>query len=137
MLVCWGFSFRQTRRRRLGHHGFVGQLTGMVVGGVIREDLRLWSLLRFLWLLFHVYFLICSSTIYYWVIWFQIYILICNSYSSFCKHIISLLSLYNAYGRENAYTITFQEDPNDPTKTQAVQTTLFRWVPSITYNFKF
>lgn len=46
-------------------------------------------------------------------------------------------SLYNAYGRENAYTITFQVNPNDPTKTQAVQTTLFRWVPSITYNFKF
>lgn len=46
-------------------------------------------------------------------------------------------SLYNAYGRENAYTITFQQDLNDPTKTQAVQTTLFRWVPSITYNFKF
>jgi len=46
-------------------------------------------------------------------------------------------SLYNAYGRENAYSLTFQEDPNDPTKTQAVQTTLFRWVPSITYNFKF
>ncbi|MGD9992205.1 MAG: carboxypeptidase-like regulatory domain-containing protein [Salinivirgaceae bacterium] len=46
-------------------------------------------------------------------------------------------SLYNAYGRENAYTITFQEDPDDPMKTQAVQTTLFRWVPSITYNFKF
>ena len=46
-------------------------------------------------------------------------------------------SVYNAYGQENAYTITFQQDPNDPTKTQAVQTTLFRWVPSITYNFKF
>ncbi len=46
-------------------------------------------------------------------------------------------SLYNAYGRENAYTITFQQDPKDPAKTQAVQTTLFRWVPSITYNFKF
>lgn len=46
-------------------------------------------------------------------------------------------SLYNVYGRENAYTITFQQDPNDSTKTQAVQTTLFRWVPSITYNFKF
>jgi len=46
-------------------------------------------------------------------------------------------SLYNAYGRENAYTITFQQDPDDPAKTQAVQTTLFRWVPSITYNFKF
>lgn len=46
-------------------------------------------------------------------------------------------SLYNAYGRENAYRIDFQEDPNDPTRTQAVQTTLFRWIPSITYNFKF
>lgn len=46
-------------------------------------------------------------------------------------------SLYNAYGRENAYSITFQQDPNDPAKTQAVQTTLFRWVPSVTYNFKF
>jgi hypothetical protein len=47
------------------------------------------------------------------------------------------ISCYNAYGRENAYSITFQQDPNDPTKTQAVQTTLFRWVPSLTYNFKF
>ncbi|MFH0896036.1 MAG: TonB-dependent receptor [Bacteroidota bacterium] len=46
-------------------------------------------------------------------------------------------SLYNAYGRENAYSITFQQDPIDPTKTQAVQTTLFQWVPSFTYNFKF
>ena len=46
-------------------------------------------------------------------------------------------SLYNAYGRENAYTITFQQDPDDISKTQAVQTTLFRWVPSVTYNFKF
>ncbi|MBN9297883.1 MAG: TonB-dependent receptor [Filimonas sp.] len=46
-------------------------------------------------------------------------------------------SLYNAYGRENAYTITFQQDPDDATKTQAVQTTLFKWIPSIAYNFKF
>lgn len=46
-------------------------------------------------------------------------------------------SVYNAYGRENPYSITFQQDPNDPTKTQAVQLSLFRWVPSITYNFKF
>ncbi len=46
-------------------------------------------------------------------------------------------SVYNAYGRENAYSIDFQPDPNDPSKTQAVQTTLFRWIPSITYNFKF
>ena len=46
-------------------------------------------------------------------------------------------SLYNVYGRENAYTITFEDDPNDASKTQANQTSLFRWVPSITYNFKF
>jgi hypothetical protein len=46
-------------------------------------------------------------------------------------------SLYNAYGRENPYSIAFQQDPGDPTKTQAIQYALFRWVPSITYNFKF
>ncbi|MEN9686198.1 MAG: hypothetical protein RLZZ28_1984 [Bacteroidota bacterium] len=46
-------------------------------------------------------------------------------------------SLYNVYGRENAYSIAFQDDPNDPSKTQSEQTALFRWVPSITYNFKF
>jgi hypothetical protein len=46
-------------------------------------------------------------------------------------------SLYNVYGRENAYAITFRDDPDDPSKTQALQTSLFRWVPSVTYNFKF
>ena len=46
-------------------------------------------------------------------------------------------SLYNAYGRDNAYSIRFQQDPNDKTKTQAVQTSLFKFVPSITYNFRF
>jgi len=46
-------------------------------------------------------------------------------------------SLYNAYGRDNAYMIRFQEDPNDPSRTQAVQTSLFKFVPSVTYNFKF
>ncbi len=46
-------------------------------------------------------------------------------------------SCYNVYGRQNPYTIDFQPDPHDPTRTQAVQTTLFRWVPAVTYNFKF
>ena len=46
-------------------------------------------------------------------------------------------SLYNAYGRENAYTITFRDNKDNPNKTEAVQTSLFRWVPSISYNFKF
>ena len=46
-------------------------------------------------------------------------------------------SVYNLYGRENAYSIVFQNDPNDPTKTQALQYALFRFIPSVTYNFKF
>ncbi len=46
-------------------------------------------------------------------------------------------SVYNVYGRENPYFIQFQDDPANPKKTQAVQYSLFRWVPSITYNFKF
>jgi hypothetical protein len=46
-------------------------------------------------------------------------------------------SCYNVYGRENAYSITFRQDPDDATRTQALQTTLFRWVPSVTYNIKF
>ena len=46
-------------------------------------------------------------------------------------------SIYNAYDHWNAYSINFQPDPNDPTKTQAVQTTLFGIIPAITYNFKF
>jgi len=46
-------------------------------------------------------------------------------------------SVYNVYGRSNAYAINFQEDPNDPTKMQAVQLSLFRFVPAVSYNFKF
>ena len=52
---------------------------------------------------------------------------------------------YNAYGRRNAFSIDFREeqedDPNNPgqqvTVRNAYKTYLFRWVPSITWNFKF
>lgn len=55
------------------------------------------------------------------------------------KHFSSELAfgLYNAYGRENAYAITFRDNPDDRSRTQAVQTSLFRFVPSVSYNFKF
>ena len=55
------------------------------------------------------------------------------------KHFNSELSfsLYNAYGRENAYLISFDQSESDPNKTVAKQTSLFRWVPSISWNFKF
>lgn len=46
-------------------------------------------------------------------------------------------SIYNAYGRENAYTITFRDSETDPNKTEAVQTALFKFIPSISWNFKF
>jgi TonB dependent receptor/CarboxypepD_reg-like domain/TonB-dependent Receptor Plug Domain len=46
-------------------------------------------------------------------------------------------SLYNAYGRANAFTINFRNAKDDPTRTEAVQTTLFRFIPSVSYNFKF
>jgi hypothetical protein len=46
-------------------------------------------------------------------------------------------SLYNAYGRENAFRIVFKDKETDPNRTEAVKTTLFRFVPSISYNFKF
>jgi hypothetical protein len=46
-------------------------------------------------------------------------------------------SVYNVYGRENAFTIDFRQNADNPNVTEAVQTSLFRWIPSVTYNFKF
>ncbi len=46
-------------------------------------------------------------------------------------------SVFNAYGRYNAYEIEFRESETDPQRTEAVQTSLFSFVPSISYNFKF
>jgi len=55
------------------------------------------------------------------------------------KHYSSELnfSLYNAYGRANAYSIDFQQSTTNPDETEAVKTSLFKMVPSISYNFKF
>jgi hypothetical protein len=46
------------------------------------------------------------------------------------------LSVYNAYARENAFTISFREN-EETGQTEAVQLALFKIIPSITYNFKF
>lgn len=45
--------------------------------------------------------------------------------------------VYNALGRKNPYSIEFINDPNDPGKTVAEQTSLFGMIPSVTWNFKF
>ncbi len=47
-------------------------------------------------------------------------------------------SVYNAYGHLNPYLIYFRKDwENNSQSLKAKQITLFKWVPSITYNFKF
>lgn len=46
-------------------------------------------------------------------------------------------SVYNAYGRKNAFSIDFEQDPDNPEKSRAVMTYLFTIMPSLTYNFKF
>jgi len=46
-------------------------------------------------------------------------------------------SIYNAYGRENAYSISFRQKEDDPRQVEAVQLALFKFVPSITWNFQF
>lgn len=45
--------------------------------------------------------------------------------------------IYNLYGRQNPFSIAFEDNLEKPGTTRAVQTALFRWVPNITYNFKF
>lgn len=45
--------------------------------------------------------------------------------------------IYNLYNRKNAYSIDFRDDPDNPTRTQAVRTALFGIIPSVTWNFKF
>lgn len=46
-------------------------------------------------------------------------------------------SVYNAYARENAYFIQFREKEDNPGVTEAVQFSLFKAIPSISYKFKF
>jgi hypothetical protein len=45
--------------------------------------------------------------------------------------------LYNALNRKNPYSIDFRDVAADPSRTEAVQTSLFGVIPSVTWNFKF
>lgn len=45
--------------------------------------------------------------------------------------------VYNALARKNPYSIDFINDPQQPKKIVAQQTSLFGIIPSITWNFKF
>ena len=45
-------------------------------------------------------------------------------------------SIYNLYNQMNASSITFQPNEDNPVNTEAVRTTIFGLVPSITYSFR-
>ncbi len=45
--------------------------------------------------------------------------------------------VYNLYNRKNPFAINFRDNPDNTTQTQAVQTSLFGIIPSVTWNFKF
>ncbi|MCK9617895.1 MAG: TonB-dependent receptor [Lentimicrobiaceae bacterium] len=46
-------------------------------------------------------------------------------------------SLYNAYGRKNAWAINFVQNEDNPNETYAEKIYLFSVIPSVTYNFHF
>ena len=48
-----------------------------------------------------------------------------------------VLSVYNLYGRKNAAFISFQQGEDQQVTTEARRLTIFRWVPTIAYNFNF
>ena len=45
--------------------------------------------------------------------------------------------LYNAYGRKNPWSVSFYQDPDNPTRSYAVKVYLFSVVPFVTFNFNF
>lgn len=55
------------------------------------------------------------------------------------KHFSSELSfgIYNLYGRENPYMIEFKTNKDDPTKLSTYQYSLFKFIPSVSWNFNF
>jgi hypothetical protein len=48
-----------------------------------------------------------------------------------------IFSAYNAYNQDNASSIYFETDKLNPLRTKAMQSTLFKIMPSVTYNFNF
>ncbi|MFA8299209.1 MAG: TonB-dependent receptor domain-containing protein [Hyphomicrobiales bacterium] len=55
-----------------------------------------------------------------------------RKYKSFYK-----FSLYNVYGRRNAYSISFRESKANVGEMEAVRLSLFSFVPSLSYTIKF
>ena len=47
-----------------------------------------------------------------------------------------IFGIYNLYGRQNAASISFIQN-RETYRNEAIQTSIFGMVPSVTYNFKF
>jgi hypothetical protein len=47
-----------------------------------------------------------------------------------------VFSIYNAYNRKNAASITFKQNM-DTGNNEAIKTSIFGIVPAVSYNFKF
>ncbi|MDG1504447.1 MAG: hypothetical protein P8Q27_07845, partial [Flavicella sp.] len=47
-----------------------------------------------------------------------------------------VFSIYNVYNRRNAASVNFRQN-EDTGANEAVRTSIFGMVPSVTYNFKF
>jgi len=45
--------------------------------------------------------------------------------------------IYNVYNHKNPYSIIFRDSKDNPPHTEAVETSLFGIIPSVTWNFKF
>lgn len=49
-----------------------------------------------------------------------------------------VFSIYNLYSRDNAFSVYFRQNKDNPTKTEAVRLAIFgAMIPAVTYNFKF
>ena len=49
-----------------------------------------------------------------------------------------VFSVYNVYDRRNPFSVYVRQNPDDPSKTEAVSYSVFAsFIPAVTYNFKF
>ncbi len=49
-----------------------------------------------------------------------------------------VFSIYNVYNKRNPFSVTFRQNPQDPSQTEAVRLSVVgSFIPSISYNFKF
>jgi hypothetical protein len=46
-------------------------------------------------------------------------------------------TLYNAYGRKNAYTILIRENEFNPGRLEAIKLSICSFLPSVSYQFSF